>query len=271
MKPIRTDHSSLVVAGLAAIGLAGEPGMAADWPPRFDPEKDLIALHYDHAPDRDDGQSAAADRTLLQSLYGKDWIADHVVAVSGAYGTNAESFKPESRAVMDACWNDCGGWLDAHADRDEAVKKMTARWSAALKAGGDIWVKEGGQSDLTAAVVANINRDFRKLRTRKRVHVVQHGSWNERHTTASALAFVKENTNYIRIRNANHYLKLEGGDRSFEEAARKHPAFGKAWKAAFDYYDPEKRLDFSDTGELMHLLGLGEIGFDEFQKRYLDR
>ena len=56
----------------------------------FDTTKDLISLHYDHAPDKDDGQSAAADRTLLQVHYGMDWISKHVIAVSGTYGKNGE-------------------------------------------------------------------------------------------------------------------------------------------------------------------------------------
>src|SRR4030042_6791546 len=73
---------------------------------KFSPEKDLLSLHYDHAPDRDDGQSAAADRTLLESLYGTDWIRKHVVAVSGAYGKNAEKFNVLSDAVMDEVWGD---------------------------------------------------------------------------------------------------------------------------------------------------------------------
>lgn len=45
--------------------------------------------------------------------------------------------------------------------------------------------------------------------------------------------------------------------------------FGTVWEAAFTYYKPEHRLDFSDTGELMHILGLGEIGIDDFRGRFL--
>ena len=48
---------------------------------KFNPEKDLLSLHYDHAPDKDDGHSAAADRTILESLHTRDWVKTHVVAV----------------------------------------------------------------------------------------------------------------------------------------------------------------------------------------------
>jgi hypothetical protein len=235
----------------------------------FDPTKDILSLHYDHAPDRDDGQSAAADRTLLQSLYGEVWIAEHVIPVSGAYGKNAKDFNRKSDAVMDAVWNDCGGWLSAHTAREAAAAELTKRWSRTLEAGGDVWVKEGGQSDLTAAVVERIRKQMPAVDTAVRIHVFQHSDWNENQTTEAALAYTRRNTHYIRIRDANAYLNAKGGDDAFVKAATEHPVFGAAWKAAFAYYNPKERLDFSDTGELMHILGLGEIGFDEFRKRFL--
>jgi hypothetical protein len=235
----------------------------------FDPTKDILSLHYDHAPDRDDGHSTAADRTLLQSLYGRDWIAEHVIPVSGAYGKNAREFNQKSDAVMDGAWNDCGGWLAAHTAREAVVAELAKRWSRPLEAGGDVWVKEGGQSDLTAAVVEKIRKQMPTVDTATRIHVVQHSDWNENQTTEAALAYTKRNTHYTRIRDANAYLNAKGGNDAFVKAASEHAVFGAAWKTAFAYYDPKERLDFSDTGELMHILGLGEIGFDEFRKRYL--
>ena len=94
----------LVLAGLVAQSPGGGKGRT------FDPEKDLISLHYDHAPDKDDGHSAAADRSVLESLFGVGWIGRHVVAVSGAYGKNKRGFNPKSDTVMDVAWKDCG-WL----------------------------------------------------------------------------------------------------------------------------------------------------------------
>lgn len=236
----------------------------------FDPARDLISLHYDHADDKDDGQSAAADRTLLQTLYGMDWISKHVTPVSGAYGENAEIFNPESDVVMDAAWNDCGGWLAAHDAHEDVVAELTRRWSQTLEAGGNIWVKEGGQSDITAEVVERIRNQLPAVETTVRIHVVQHGDWNEDKTTDAAFYYTKEHTHYIRIRDANAYLNIKGGDEAFVQAAIDHPIFSAVWKAAFAYYDPKVRLDFSDTGELMHILGLGEISFDEFRKRFLE-
>ena len=128
----------------------------------FKEDQDLISLHYDHAADRDDGHSAAADRTMLQSEFGIDWIRNHVVAVSGAYGINGDRFVSESEEVMNAVWNDCGGWIAAHQDRELAVNQLTNRWISTLTSGGDVWVKEGGQSDITADVLSRILVRYQK-------------------------------------------------------------------------------------------------------------
>lgn len=237
---------------------------------KFNPKQDLLSLHYDHAPDRDDGQSAAADRTLLESLYGAEWLSKHVIAVSGAYGKNRNEFNPQSDAVMDATWNVQGGWIAADRDWDAAVGAVLKRWVTTLDAGGDVYVKEGGQSDLTAEVVKRLREKHPNVDPRHRIHVVQHADWNENQTSPTALAYTKANTDYVRIRDANAYLNRQGGDEVFEKAAIKHPVFGGAWKAAFAYYPPSERLDFSDTGELMHILGVGELSIEEFRSRFLE-
>lgn len=253
----------LMFAGVVSVAMGDGAGT-------FDAGKDLLSLHYDHAPDKDDGHSAAADRTILESIHGRDWIKKHVVAVSGAYGKNANSFNSGSDKVMDAVWNDCGGWLAGHENRKQVVVDLARRWSGALEVGGDVWVKEGGQSDITAEVVRRLREQSAELDTARRIHVVQHSKWNERQTTEEALALIMKQTDRIKIRDANAYLNKKGGDAAFEKAALAHPVFGPAWKAAFDYYDPAIRLDFSDTGELMHILGLGEMDIDAFRKRFLE-
>jgi hypothetical protein len=236
----------------------------------FDAKRDLVSLHYDHAPDRDDGQSAAADRTMLQTQFDADWIKQHAVAVSGAYGKNKNAFQRASDDVMNAVFNDLGGWVAAHDEPDKAVATLVDRWGKTLNAGGDVWVKEGGQSDITARVVKIVQQKWPNIDTAKRIHVVQHGRWNEVQTRADALAFTRKHTAYVKIQDANRYLNIKGGNERFEKAAVRHPVFGPSWEAAFKYYSPRRRLDFSDTGELMYILGLGELGIDEFRETYLD-
>ncbi|MFW6061289.1 MAG: hypothetical protein ACOC93_00620 [Planctomycetota bacterium] len=240
-------------------------------PEILDPNADLISLHYDHAPDRDDGHSAAADRTILTTLFSDAWVRKHVLAVSGAYGRNHGAFNPNSDAVMDAAWGDLGGWVAAHDRHDKAAGQNAARWMKTLKAGGDVWVKEGGQSDLTAAVIKRIKKEMQDLDTTKRIHLVQHSNWNENQTTDEDLRYVKTETDYIRITDANAYLNVKDGDEKFQAAARAHPTAGKAWAAAFAYYDPDQRLDFSDTGELLRILGLGKMDIDAIRQRFLTK
>ncbi|NJK62893.1 MAG: hypothetical protein HC921_09650 [Synechococcaceae cyanobacterium SM2_3_1] len=236
----------------------------------FQPGIDLISLHYDHAPDRDDGHSAAADRTILQTEFSCDFIRDYTTPVAGAYGENANTYRPDSEAVMATVFNPCGGFINAHRDWPGAVALLVSRWSQILTSGGEIWVKEGGQSDITADVVREIKIQFPAIDTRTRIHVIQHSVWNENQTTDADLAYVRQETNYIKIRDANSYLNRSGGDNTFEQAALAHPLFGPSWQSAFNYYNPDNRLDFSDTGELMYILGLGELNIDQFRQRYLD-
>jgi len=238
--------------------------------PDFDPQSDLISLHYDHAPDQDDGHSAAADRTLLESIFGREWLSTHVVAVSGTYGLNKDQFNPASDAVMEAAFDETGGWLSAHRDWDGTVAALAGRWQAEIESRGDVWVKEGGQSDLTAAIVRQLRRKAPDLPVRERIHVIQHSNWNEEQTTPEALDYVRRRVDYIRIPDANTFLNIAGGNAEFQAAATAHPVFGPIWEAAFAYYDPAERLDFSDTGELLFLLGLGQMPIDDFREHYLE-
>jgi hypothetical protein len=261
----------MIAVGISSCVLAGTLLAASGSDAReFNSEKDLLSLHYDHAPDKDDGHSAAADRTLIESVFGEKWLCKHVLPVSGAYGKNKRAFNDKSDAVMDVVWNDRGGWVAADRDWDAAVKAICTRWHTTLKAGGDVYVKEGGQSDITAAVVKRLHQEHPEIATRQRIHVVQHSNWNENQTTPEALEYVKNNTHYVRIADANRYLNVKRGDAAFEKAATAHPVFGPGWQAAFEYYPPAQRLDFSDTGELLHILGLGELGIEDFRKRFLD-
>jgi hypothetical protein len=254
---------------LSGCGIPSAPTAVVEGADTFDSATDLISLHFDHAPDRDDGHSAAADRTLLEVLYGARWLRRHVVAVSGAYGWAGFTFQTDSDAVMDAAWADRGGWLSTHRDRQRAVVDLASRWKAALAAGGDVWVKEGGASDLTADVVRRIRTELPGIDTKKRIHVVQHSGVNEWFTWLHALRYTRNETDYRRIGDANAYLNVAGGDDAFESAATSHAIFGPVWTTAFEYYDPQSRLDFSDTGALLHILGLGEVGIREFGERFL--
>ncbi|MCH2173697.1 hypothetical protein MK489_23210 [Myxococcota bacterium] len=235
----------------------------------FNPAEDLISLHYDHAPDKDDGQSAAADRTLLQAQFGADWIPEHVVAVSGTYGWLGGTFQEASDAVMDSAWSDVGGWLSANDDWHGTAVDVAELWNATLSTGGHVWVKEGGPSDFTAEVLEQLEKLGASAETISRIHVVQHATGNQVLGFYFPLRRVQASTDYRRIRGGNITLLEFGGDDAFVEAARSHAVVGSIWTAAFDYYDPEFAIDFSDSAATYHILGLGPPSLEDFRTRFL--
>lgn len=232
----------------------------------YNPSTDLISLHFDHAPDRDDGHAAVAG-LIVSRHHG---FTPHVVG--GAYGVrNASQYDAGSERVMDAAWP--GAWVNAHSNRAGAVQQTVNRWTGTLAAGGDIWVAEGGQSDMTADVVRQLQQAG--YNTASRVHVVQHSGWNEDHADGADLNYVRNNTNYIRIDDGNNPngtadLRFERGQ-DFVNVARSS-AYASQWNVAFDYLNPNEKVDFSDTVELLHILGIGRdqiADVDEFGRFYL--
>ncbi len=216
----------------------------------FDASTDLISLQYDHAPDRDDGHATVAGRVVTEALGIDPWV------IGGAYGENKNTYDDDSEPVMNATWGN--DWVNADADWDQAVDRTADRWQETLNNGGDVWVAEGGQSDITADVVRELSQRMSDLDTKQRIHLVQHSNWNEDHTTDADLAYVRENTDYIKLADGNHNndtANLNQKDGQFVTAARASQ-WGTAWDAAFGYLNPDNRLDFSDTVELLHIVGI---------------
>ena len=219
--------------------------------------RDLISLHYDHAPDRDDGHATVAGKEVATKLGFTPWV------IGGAYGAdNGGSYRSESERVMDAAWGS-GNWVNADADWNGAVRRTANRWQQTLEACGDVWIAEGGQSDLSADVVRELKVRLPGLDTRSRIHLVQHSNWNEEKALDADLRYVKDSTDYIRIPDGNG---RGNGTAGLNERNYSGPFIdlalngrnGNGWRAAFDYYDPRsQRLDFSDTVELLHILDIG--------------
>lgn len=242
---------------------------------KFNPSKDIIALHYDHAPDLDDGHSATADRVILQTIFGEKWLNKHLIIVSGTYGLNAKTFIESSDKLMNIVWE--GMWISAHHEWDASIQKAASAWVKTIKKGGLVWIKEGGQSDFTAGVIKQIKKKYPKINTKESIVCVQHSNWNEDQTTHELLTYTKENTNYIRIEDANEYCVIRRNDLAiadFVESALSNPIYKKYWEASFIYFPAigtKGYIDYSDTGELMHILGLGKMDVESFKNTYLKR
>jgi len=250
---------------------------------RFNIKKDLLIGNFDCKTDVDDIHSVAAFYTLL-SHPNFSKIKHH--AVAGTYGTQEGLYVPPN-PLFQLAFED--NWTDAHNNLATAVEKTKRIVKKQLEKGGDIWLAEAGQSDFSAALVKAIQLEMPNINTNQRFHVVQHSDWNEKVTSAEALQFVKEHTDYQKIADGN---VVDNGTPGYNSAAFKDwqskvtdSKIYKIWKLATDignqYNGKEGRylnksiaaggLDFSDIAEVCWILGLenikdGEEFFDKYSR-----
>jgi len=221
----------------------------------FDPQRDLVAIHFDHAPDRDDGHAAVA------ALMVRDKLGLNVQVVAGTYGVySASRYDAESERVMAAVWG--SEWLNAHSNRNGSIDAAVNRWTSTLAGGGSVWVAEGGPSDFTAEVVRRIQRNHSEFNTRQRIHVIQHSDWNEDHALAADLNYTRNNTRYVKINDGNDPnstadFRFESNINGAFVTRAQSSSYASQWGVAFNYLTPADKLDFSDNVEIMHIVGLG--------------
>lgn len=231
----------------------------------FDAAVDLLALHHDFTH-LDDVHAAVAAREITADL----GVTVHVV--SGTTETGYDGHIHDFEPVMQSLWGD--RWLDASAERDDAVRRSADAWLSAIDGGGRVWVADGGASDFTAQVVQEIRQRRPEVDTAATIGVVQHNRSNESATSADNLRLLERATGYERIEDgndANDTADLNRPSDGFEIAALAGP-HGAGWSIAFDAL-PAADLDFSDTVEVLHILGVGldEVAdTDDFARRFLD-
>lgn len=230
---------------------------------------DLVALHYDNCPDRDDGHALAAGKAVVVRTG-----LSNVLVVNGTCGDGIRgSYQRSSEEVVRAVWGN--QWLDYFNDEQATIQTATQRWTDVLSNGGDVWVAEGGPSDFTAKVLRNIANQFPSLNLKK-VHVIQHSSgnaFNEAQTSRSNIELIKRVADYRAIPNGNGGGNGSAGLRnnsSFFVATARQSRFSSEWNAAFSYLNPNERLDFSDTVELLYMINdTSTQTVDDFARTYL--
>ncbi len=270
--------------------------MSSNTPTVFAPDRDLIALHYDCSPDPDDLTSAAADRTLLEATFGTSWLSGHVLPAIGTYGRNTAYKEASCERVAQSVWGDSTGYLRAahrYPARAAAVALATEAWARTLEMGGQIYIKEGGQSDFTVDVVRRL--EHRHPGSGRCVHVVQHAGWNEDQNSDGVTAYLLRKTDYLRplsrggiITDGNRVMQSRGGrwNAPFVSGARsswmgcawdvaiaeneRYEHYGACWNGGRRAQPVTECLDVSDTHELAFILGLAPLGLAEFFGRYLN-
>jgi len=237
----------------------------------FNKGKDLLLVQFDCKTDVDDLQTAAALATLLSD---SNFIGINYHAVAGTYGMQEGLYVPPNDLFQLAFGDH---WNDAHDNVKGAVEKVKPLVIKALSENGHVWIADAGQSDFSAELVKAVQKDLPKIKTSKRIHVVQHADWNEEVTTPEKLDFVKQNTSYIKIPDGNAVGNGTPGFRSpdFNSLDDKitNPELKKIWRLAIDlsnrYNGKEGRylneaiaaggLDFSDLSEVCWILGINNI------------
>ncbi len=228
---------------------------------------DLLVLNYDNCPDRDDGHAIVAGKAVIDTV----GISNFMV-VNGTCGADIfDDYQPESEAVMNATYGN--NWLDWFNNQRSVVATSADRWAATLANGDEVWVAEGGPSDFTADVLRRISDVYPSV-DRKRIHVIQHSAtFNQRSTSDAGLDLVRSVTDYQIIGDGN---SGNNGSADFSQkssffvSTARASRYAREWDAAFNYLNPDVKLDFSDTVELLYIINDTRTQtVDDFANNYL--
>ena len=244
---------------------------ASDRLGQFHKRQDLYLAHFDLKTDVDDVHSVAAVATMLSD---RRFAGVSYHAVAGAYGTQGGLYVPANELFELAF---ASHWSDAHADFEQAVAEVSDRVIKVLRAGGRIWIAEGGQSDFSAALIRNVQQRLPDADLKDRIHIVQHADWNEEVTTKADLSFVNDVASYQRIPTGNKVGNGTPGFRSDEKVDwRSHVSdahLRTIWETAIaiadTYNGADNRylnksidgggLDFSDATETTWIFGFNDL------------
>ena len=249
--------------------------------PRFNVGKDLLLMHFDCKTDVDDLHAAAGLLTLMsQPMFSE--VEYH--AVAGTYGIQEGLYVPPNSLFQLTFGNN---WTDAHNRMETAAEEVAQKAAKILKAEGDIWIAEAGQSDFSAHLLKELQKMLPDLKSKKRIHIVQHSAWNEKVASPELLEFVKNHTDYNKIPDGN---TLGNGSPGFRTAGYTQwkqqitdPKLKSVWELAVKLSNKyngkdgrylnesvaEDGIDFSDLSEVCWMLHLEDIkDTEEFFNRF---
>lgn len=248
---------------------------------RFNIEKDLYLAQFDCKTDIDDIHSIAGVATMLSDSRLSN-VKYH--AVAGTYGIQEGLYVPGNELFEFAFGNH---WSDAHSDLQQALSEVTKLVANTLNEDGDIWIAEAGQSDFSASLIKKIKNTFHSIKTKSRIHIVQHSNWNENNTTADNLSYVKENADYIKIPDGNivgngspgFYSEEKVNWRNYITDSKLINIWEKAFEIANKYNGQDGRhnnlaiandgMDFSDVSETCWIFGFNQLkDIEEFFKEF---
>jgi hypothetical protein len=242
----------------------------------FNLSRDLFVAHHDTGADLDDVYAMAAEGTMLRD---RRFAGVRYYAVTGTCTRGYKASKIDAKSVLELAFP--GKWSSAFEDWKGSVAAESALVIQTLKGGGDVWLMEGGASDFTADVLRKASADY-PAGNLKRIHVVQHSLYNQNKlTTPSDLAYVKERADYIKVPDGGG--KFVTTNSAWWPAAKSHPKDGPLWTAArsladrwngkTEYTNPalaKGGFDFSDSIEMAYIFGFDNLpSVDAFFTEFL--
>jgi hypothetical protein len=167
----------------------------------FNKSEDILIAQFDGKPDADDIHSVAALGCMLRH---PDLSGVNCFAVQGAYGNQGGKFIEASSLYDKVFGEENSKWTDANQDKTASATRVKDKVRAVLDANGKVWVQEAGQSNFTKLWISGLISDgVSESKIKSNVIVVQHSKWNEDHTDASDLSYVKKKTTYQPIDDGN--------------------------------------------------------------------
>ncbi|MBU2950891.1 hypothetical protein KO493_09290 [Tamlana agarivorans] len=256
----------------------------------FNKQTDFLLANFDLKPDEDDVMAAAAFASMLAH---PDFDKLNYYVVAGAYGDQDHLFitsaVPKYFNVLFGAEN--RRWTNAHEHWNESVRRVKNKVIPILKSGGNVFVQEAGQSNITYDVLqAVLAEGITPTTIKKQVIIVQHSRYNEKNTTPEELEWLKDNTVYKKIDDGNtsdnktpgyrtkdnKWLDLAKSDNNPNVATR------KIWTAADKVCDEwvgdwtnkwiaVGGIDFSDCVENWYIFNLGKEANDieSFWNKYV--
>mmetsp|Transcript_16667 Transcript_16667/g.42822 ORF Transcript_16667/g.42822 Transcript_16667/m.42822 type:complete len:487 (-) Transcript_16667:173-1633(-) len=249
-------------------------------------------------------------------MYGTEWLRSHVQPVIGTFGHNWDYKELGCERSAQAVWGDTTGFIRAlgannvgmhkpsrltrlsqsaaDATRARAIEIAEDFWANTIAGGGEVYIKEGGQSDFTMAVTARLMARWPGIGTC--IHVVQHSTYNEESSSNGVMAALQQSgINYLGPKKHGHGPITNGnGVLSSKYSDPDNAAFiakaitswmGCAWQVVFEEFrhEPsycdwkhgsrpmtaEECIDFSDTHELAYILGVPDTNLATFKRLYL--
>lgn len=246
-------------------------------------DTDLVALHYDVAPDLDDLHAIAAGANLSDKFgvspavvigaYGLvgqggnqdsdlKYLYDTATSTLGQGPNIGETRRQKAQQVADAAYGS-GTYLDTGNGWTSAVNAQAIKFWDTLQSGYTVSVADGGPMDFTADVLKRLQSFHGATPTQlKRVMVVQHSlGFNVSNTLPANRAIVRNLATYVTIDNGNvggnttANLEDSGTNTTssgFAQWARSGNSQSAAWNSALN--DFSAKIDFSDTVEYLYIL-----------------